>query len=520
MTGCHLDITPLKEVIQALEAEKGNFQVLVDASPLGIALAGKDERFRYLNPKFVELFGYNLNHIPSQQDWLVKAYPDPKYREEIIAMWKEAKRRDDPGVFRTRTFTVTCKDGTEKAVQIRAAFLADGDHVVTYEDISEQIHLENKLRQAQKMEAIATLAGGIAHDFNNILSAVIGYAELIRFDLPAGSKASQNLTQVLTAGLRAKELVKQILTFSRQADQDQIPIEPHLVVKEALKLLRSTLPTTIEIHQDLTPSGTILADPTQIHQVIMNLCTNAYHAMREKGGTLEVRMKPVALDSSLKKADSDLTAGKYVRLTVEDTGCGMPSEVANRIFDPYFTTKSEGEGTGLGLAVVNGIIKNHHGTITVSSEPGRGSVFTVYFPQIEHGAGAERESHEAPLPTGTEHILFVDDEPTLANLGKRMLEILGYRVEVCTSATDALDLFRKKPERFDLIITDMTMPAMTGSELAMALLQVRPNIPIILCTGFSYGMSEEKAKAIGIREFIFKPFVQKDMATAIRKALI
>lgn len=520
MTGCHVDITPHKEAIQALDGERKKFQFLVDESPLGFALVGKDERFRYLNPRFVELFGYNLEDIPSRQIWLEKAYPEPRYRQEITFLWQHAKSTNDPGVFSMSSpLNLTCKDGKEKKVQIRIAFLATGEQVATYEDVSAQVRFEEKLRQAQKSEAIATLAGGIAHDFNNILSAIIGYSELIQYSLTPGSEIADNIKEVLTAGLRAKDLTRHILAFSRQIEHERIPLAPHLIVKEALSLLQATLPSNIEIRQDAAPVGNILGDPTQIHQVIMNLGTNAYHAMRERGGVLEVSVRKMTLEPEEKDKQPDLVPGNYIRLSVSDTGVGMAPEVISKIFDPYYTTKTEGEGTGLGLAVTYGIVKSHQGTINVYSEPGKGSIFHVYFPLIERAAGAEEEVGKAILPTGTERILFVDDEISLANLGKQLIESLGYKVVTRTSAREALELFRNKPEMFDLVITDMAMPGMTGAEFATELLRLRPNTPIILCTGFSYSMTEETAKTIGIREFVMKPFVQRDVATIIRKVL-
>jgi len=501
VTGCHVDITRDKEAVQALDAERRKFQVLVDESPLGIALVDKDDHFRYLNPRFIEIFGYDLNDIKTRKDWFEKAYPDLQYRQTMIAMWQKEKETGDPKIFHARPLNIKCKNGKTKQVNIKHSFLSSGDQVVTYEDVSEQIRMEDKLRQAQKMEAIATLAGGIAHDFNNILSAVIGYAELTRNGVPRGSKADEYIAGLLKAGQRAKDLVRHILAFSRQSEHERIPMSPHLVVKEVVSLLRSTLPATIEIRQDVEVAGTVIADPTQIHQVIMNLCTNAYHAMRDKKGILGISVKNVILDLSIKETHPELTAGRYVKLSVSDTGYGMSPEVIARIFDPYYTTKGEREGTGLGLAVVHGIVKSYQGAINVYSEPGKGSVFNVYLPQAEDTTDTDKELHEAePLPTGNERILFVDDEPVLANLAEDMMKLLRYDVTVCKSAIEALELFMKEPDSFDLVITDMTMPIMTGADLAQELMRIRPDIPVILCTGFSHIMSEEKAKTMGIRE--------------------
>jgi PAS domain S-box-containing protein len=518
-TGCHVDITAYKEAVQALDAERQKFQVLVDELPVGVALVDKDGRFRYLNPKFTEIFGYDVDSIPTWQDWLEQACPELSSRQEMRYRFEQARETTNPGMIRARAVKTRCKDGTDKQVQVRTVSLAAGDQVVTYEDVSEQMRLEDRLRQAQKMEAVATLAGGIAHDFNNILSAMIGFSELTIHGLPAGSAATDNIAHVLKAGRRARDLVGHILAFSRQTEQEPVPLALHHVVKEVLSLLRSTLPATIEIRQDVAPAGIVLGDPTQMHQVIMNLCTNAYHAMREKGGVLEVSLRNVTVSREMENAQPELSAGDYVRLTVSDTGCGMPPEVMSRIFEPYFTTKAEGEGTGLGLAVIHGIVKSHHGTINVYSEPGKGTVFHVYLPQLERAPDEHRVLHKAPLPMGNERILFVDDEPILANLGKQILETLGYAVVTRTSGVEALELFGDNPGSFDLVITDMTMPRMTGAELARELMRIRPDIPVILCTGFSYSMSEEQAKAMGIREYAMKPFIRQDLARIARKVL-
>ncbi|MDA8141791.1 MAG: response regulator [Desulfobacteraceae bacterium] len=519
MTGCHVDVTPYKEAIHSLHEEKHKFQVLVDQSPLAIALLDERELFRYFNPRFVEMFGYTLQDIESRRAWLTQAFPDPRYRQEVVDLWRHAKATGDVGIFSGRTLNVQCKDGTVKKADVRITFLSTGDHVITFEDVTEQTRLEEKLRQSQKMEALATLAGGIAHDFNNILSSVIGYTDLALAHLPKENTACAYIAEVQTAGRRAKDLVAHILAFSRQTRPERMPIAPHLVIREVVGLLRSTLPSTIEIRLNAAPAGTIFGDPTEIHQVLMNLCTNAYHAMRDKGGVLEISTKKVVLDETAREIHPDLTPGGYVRLTVSDTGCGIPTQLIPRIFDPYFTTKAEGEGTGLGLAVVHGIVKSHQGAVTIYSELGKGTLFHIYLPLLEQASTADQATMEAPLPIGYERILFVDDEVALANLGKQMLETLGYNVVVHTSASDALTRFKSDPAAFDLVLTDMTMPGMTGAELAAQMLRLRPDLPILLCTGYSYSMTEVKAKAMGIREFLLKPLMRREVAVIIRKVL-
>ncbi len=391
--------------------------------------------------------------------------------------------------------------------------------VVNFRDITHMKQLENRLVQAQKMEAIGTLAGGIAHDFNNILGAIIGYSELVQDKVPEKGLERTNLGQVLKAAGRAKDLVQQILAFSRQSEQEEKPIQIGPLVKEALKMLRASIPTTIEIRQNIQKeTGTILADPTQIHQVLMNLCANASHAMQDKGGVLEVNVEEVDADPALVARYPDLETGRYVKLTVQDTGHGMDPETVDRIFDPYFTTKEKGVGTGLGLSVVHGIVKGCEGTIGVKSEKGKGTTFDILLPSTETGADEEPGPLDV-LPKGKEHILFVDDEDALVDIGRQMLETLGYRVEVRTSPMDALEAFQAKPDKFDLIITDMTMPQMTGDALAERLMAIRNDIPVILCTGFSHQMDEAKAMALGIKGFVMKPIVMRELAETVRNVL-
>jgi CheY-like chemotaxis protein len=371
------------------------------------------------------------------------------------------------------------------------------------------------------MEAIGTLAGGIAHDFNNILSAIMGYTELAVLGVPEKLPAKQNLQEVLKASHRAKDLVRQILTFSRQGEQERKPVLIFPIVKETLKLLRASLPSTIEIRQKIdSETGVIEANLTQIHQVVMNLCTNAAHAMRENGGVLEVSLVNVEMDIDTTAQHPDIHPGPYLRLTVSDTGIGIAPDLVERIFDPYFTTKKVGEGTGLGLAVVHGIVKSHGGIIKVYSELGKGSTFHVYFPLIDGFQEITETQKVELLPMGDhERVLFVDDEQALVELGEKMLEHLGYEVTVRTSSIEALELFRNQPDRFDLIITDFTMPNMTGDKLAQEVMRLRPGLPVILCTGFSERISEMKAKALGIQEFVMKPFDLNDLARTIRRAL-
>ncbi|MEZ4526221.1 MAG: response regulator [Desulfobacterales bacterium] len=388
------------------------------------------------------------------------------------------------------------------------------------EEMEEHQRSEALLRHAQKMEALGTLAGGIAHDFNNILFPIIGYTELVMDDISENSPMYRNLEQILKAAFRAKDLVSQILAFSRRSDTERSPVNIRMIVKEVLKLLRATLPSTIEIQQNAAPGcRDVLGDPTQIHQVMMNLCTNAYHAMREKGGILSIQVRETEIPDEDSGFLPSVPPGNYVRISVSDTGYGMTEEIREHIFDPYFTTKDPGEGTGLGLSVVHGIVRNHKGHITVHSQPGKGSTFDIWLPVVEKLPETPRMD-EIDIPLGgNERILLVDDELQIVQMEKQMLERLGYQVTDVTESSAALHLFRSGPDEFDLVITDMTMPGMTGIELSRELIQIRPDIPIILCTGFSELITREKALERGIREYVMKPVLKGEMAKTVRRVL-
>jgi signal transduction histidine kinase/ActR/RegA family two-component response regulator len=379
--------------------------------------------------------------------------------------------------------------------------------------------LEMQLRQVQKMEAIGTLAGGIAHDFNNILGAIIGYTELAGMDAADDPAQQKKLKEVLRAADRAKDLIKQILTFSRRTEPEFKPVQVKAIAQETLELIRASLPATIRIDSDLQSDDVIQGDPTQIHQMLMNLCTNAGQAMEKKGGVLSIDLNNVEIDTTLAMAYPELIPGPYLKLIIKDTGEGIPPETMERIFEPFFTTKAQGEGTGMGLAVVHGIIQSHKGTISVQSKLGEGSVFSVFLPRIVHPPDTAPVAEMTDLPRGSEHILFVDDEETLIDVGKAILESLGYTVTTTSSSEKALTFFKFNPDAFDLVITDMTMPQMTGDKLTEELLQIRPNLPIIICTGYNRRISEEKARQIGAKGFLMKPLLLQDMAIMIRTLL-
>ncbi len=386
---------------------------------------------------------------------------------------------------------------------------------------AEKIKLESRLQQSYKMEAIGSLAGGIAHDFNNILSAIIGYSELARFKVEGDEPLENELQEIYNAGIRARDLVKQILTFSRQADITREPLDAIPLFKEALKFLRASLPVTIQINQDFPAHPCmVMADASQMHQMLMNLCTNAAHAMKENGGVLEVSAKPVQMekDDTNMPEYKQLKPGRYLRINVSDTGCGIAEELVHRIFDPFFTTKQRGEGTGMGLSVVHGIVNDMGGGISAYSFPGKGSSFHVFLPLLEH-KGMPSEAMTPVLQTGSGTILLVDDEEAIIDSGRGILEHLGYTVVSTTRPIEALEMFKANPDRFDLVVTDQTMPGMTGLELAEQLHKVSPDKPVVLCTGYGMDLTPQKLTLSGICSMILKPVSTSELAETVHEAL-
>jgi PAS domain S-box-containing protein len=518
------DITERKQIDEKLIETERKYRELAESLPQVIFEVDSSGNLVYLNRTGYELFGYTREDLSRGFNVLEAFVPEDRERVARDIMLNVQGQK-----LSRQEYTAVKKDGTRFPVGVHASRVlreqtATGvrgiliDFTPTKRAEEEKKKLEIQLQQAQKMEAIGVLAGGIAHDFNNILSAIIGYSELAMLNEGAEHCAAE-LNEALKAANRAKDLVKQILAFSRQTDEDRMPVRVALVAKEAVKFLRATIPATIEIRTRIDErSGAVLANSVELHQIIMNLCTNAQHAIGQQAGVLEAVVQDAEIELAPKNDLIDLEAGSYVRISVKDTGDGMSPEVMKRIFDPYFTTKEKGVGTGLGLAVVHGIVKKYGGSIKVESEQGKGTTFHIYLPKAAITAPVQAEQAN-PLLGGSERILFVDDEKMLVDIGQQALQRLGYEVVSRTSPVEALELFKAKPDFFDLVISDKTMPGMTGDALAKELRDIRPGLPVIICTGYSQVIDQERAKQIGIKAFVMKPILIHELAAAVRQAL-
>ena len=501
------------------EEEQARLATALEQAAEAVFISDTGWMIQYVNPAFERMSGYPGREIIGRPASILRPEKhDPEFYENL----HETVARGEvwSGLLITRR-----KDGTGYEAEVTASPIRDKrgniiNYVSIHRDITHERKLEKELRQAQKMEAIGTLAAGIAHDFNNILTAIAGFTQMALFKIPGDNPGRHDLERVLASSSRAADLVRQILSFSRQSEQGRKPVRLAPIIDEVMKLLRSSLPTTIDIRrQDTVRPGRdkVVADPTQLHQVLMNLCTNAAHAMRAGGGILSIELAETEIDVSFVTRYRNLTPGPYLRLTVSDTGHGIDPAVMERIFDPYFTTKEQGEGTGMGLAMVQGIVKSHGGAITVYSEVGQGTTFQVFLPIIA-GADEQATAVPEPPPRGNERILFVDDEEVLIELGRDMLESLGYRVTAIRASLEALSVFRERPAGFDLLITDLTMPGLTGRMLAREVLAVRPDMPVILCTGFSESIRGTPAKD-GIRAVLTKPYQLAVLAKTVRRIL-
>ena len=515
MHGVSRDITERKMAEEALRESESKFRSLFDVSPQAISLTELETgKLIDVNHKLCELTNYSKEEILGLNAPEVGLYRESERIKFLKALRPSGEVKGFEMDFKTKDNSVLHAEIFARIIQIAGvSYILSVCH-----DRTEKKSLEAQLRQAHKMESIGTLAGGIAHDFNNILGIIIGNAELALDDISEENPARLNLEEIRTAGSRAKDVVSQLLSFARESNMEKKPVNIAPIVRESLKLLRSSIPKSIEIHQHITEDAdTVLADCTQINQILINLCTNADHAMPD-GGVLEICIENVEIDEDTSARYPNLDPGRYVHLMVSDTGRGIPSEEIDRIFDPYFTTKEVGKGAGMGLAVVHGIVSKHNGKIFVDSELEEGTTFNLFFPTTGGDPVAELPIDENP-PRGKERILFVDDEESIVYVGRTRLERLGYQVETKTDPVEALALFRDKPDEFDLVITDMTMPRMTGDRLVKEILKIRQDTPTILCTGFSEKIDEEKAKEIGIRQYIEKPVNRSDLAKMIRKVL-
>ena len=523
--------TDLQREVEARKRAVAELENTLNATTDGIWTWHFKTNALFFSPKYYTMLGYAPGAFPPGfESWKDLIHPDDLDEALSVATrWLESKQDEYENEVRMRT-----ADGEYRWIRARGRVVERdeaGDAVYmigNHEDITERKRaererreLEARLRQSQKLEAVGTLAGGIAHNFNNLLFPIIGHAEMAADELPKDSPVRPHITGILNAAIRARDLVSQILAFSRKAETEVKPVQIYPIVNESLKIVRAGIPTTVEIRHELKATSPVMADPTQIHQVIMNLCTNAYHAMESAGGVLSIRLEEVDISSETSAGHTGAEPGRYARIRVSDTGGGMEPAVVERIFEPYFTTKEPGKGTGLGLAVVHGIMVDHGGFVTVESEVGRGSTVSVHFPLMKPAEDPDPAAmpETKTVSRGTERILVVDDERSIARLLRQMLEGLGYTVTAREGGLDALAVFGKAPDQFDLVITDMTMPNLTGDKLARRIREIRPEIPVIICTGFSDRISPETADAAGVTACLTKPIPRADLARAVRRAL-
>ncbi|MGD9730945.1 MAG: 7TM diverse intracellular signaling domain-containing protein, partial [Desulfamplus sp.] len=525
-----------QNALDMVKASEKQYRLLADNVKKEViwTLDLKTLKISYITPSILSIMGYTPEEAKSQFSFKTMLTPESaKKAINAVKMGIASEEVSRQHLEENPPVELECytKDGNIICTETTLTFLRDEKNrafemLGVSRDITERKRserekrrLEDQLTQSNKLEAIGTLAGGISHDMNNILTAIMGYVEISLSDVPADSKIHQRLERVLNACYRARDLVKQILTFSRQDSHENIPVNINIMVKEVLKLIRASLPATIKIEQNIPKDRSIImADPTKIHQIIMNLCSNAGYAMQENGGLLNVSTEVMEIDSDSAGRYLQLAGGRYIRMTVSDTGHGMDKEVLNRIFEPFFTTKPQGKGTGMGLAMVHGIVKNLGGNIYVYSEVGQGTTFHLFFPCAPDGV--DIQNLETPkLETGTETILYIDDEPPIVDMAYEMLTTLGYKVEGVVGSVEGLERFKQQPEKFDIVITDQTMPELTGCELAKKIWEIRPGLPIILCSGFNDLINPDSAKKLGISEYIMKPYSKHEISVKIRRAL-
>ena len=514
-------LTREQETAIELREKREELMAIFKASPDPVLVYDSLDHVQYLNNAFATTFGWHLDEVKGKK---IPFIPEGEQNISRDIYLNDIGKDKNAIHFETKRYT---KDGNLLDISLSASPIKGNKEttvglVVNMKDTTEFKKIEAQLQQSQKMEAIGTLAGGIAHDFNNILTSILGFSELTLLDLPDDSKAKKNISQVIASGRRATDLVRQILTFSRKEPRSLKLIDPHIVVKEVLKMLRSSLPTTVKIEEEIDlECGEVQVDPTQLHQVVMNLCTNAFHAMEDQKGTLQVELQRMEVDMGEAAEDPTALDGPFIVLSVSDTGCGMDQATKERIFDPYFTTKETGKGTGLGLAVIHGIVESFSGFIKVESEPGCGTTFQVYIPARENKINLllQKTDEDGSLPVGTERIMVVDDEDSILDLHEMVLKRLGYKVTAITDSRVALEKIHAHPDQYDLLLSDQSMPNLSGAELSREVLKIRSTMPIILCTGYSSIVSEKDALAIGIKKYVKKPVGLKKLAVIIRQVL-
>jgi PAS domain S-box-containing protein len=522
----HEQIIKRQQTANALQESENHLRSLQNNIPIGLYRRSPDGRLLFANPKLVSTFGFDSEEEMMQTP-IRQFYYDPNQYDQVVEQLKmsgkiqslelQFKRKDGTVIWGAMHINQTT-DPISGAVYIDGAVVDITDRKKIEHDKAK---LETQLRQSRKMEALGTLSGGIAHDFNNILFAIIGFCELALEDAATDTSQQENLHSALAGARRAAELVQQILTFARQTDLEMHPLNLDLIVNESLKLMRATLPSSVEIKTKLHKNVTILSDLTQMHQVIFNICTNAYHAMRESGGKLTITLDKVDMAPGHVHWETGMEQGVYAWLRIDDTGCGIPDNILERIFDPYFTTKPQGEGSGMGLSVVQGIVRSLKGVICAESVIGEGSTFHIYLPVLEkmEQTDSTDPKQKDSIASGREHILLVDDESALTAMISQMLSKLGYHVTTFNCPLEALELFRHTPEQFDLVLSDVTMPQMAGHEMAGEMIKIRPDLPVILITGYSDSISGEKAASIGIRDLIHKPLGRHELLVTIRNIL-